>query len=83
MYLTHRSALIRNLAVALLNGLVTLTLLLIAPIGLAGVISTTLAVTLASLINATLSDTIVRYLQPSRNPNLNPIEPDSTRRLEP
>lgn len=83
MYLTHRSALIRNLAVALLNGLITLTLLLIAPIGLAGVISTTLAITLASLVNATLSDTIVRYLQPSRNPNLAPIDRDITRRLEP
>jgi hypothetical protein len=83
MYLTHRSALIRNLAVALLNGLVTLTLLLIAPIGLAGVLSTTLAVTLASLINATLGDTSVRYLQPSRNPNLSPINRDIPRRLEP
>lgn len=83
MYLTHRSALIRNLSVALLNGLITLTLLLIAPMGLAGVISTTIAVTLASLVNATLSDTIVRYLQPSRPRPNTPIAPQHQHHLEP
>jgi hypothetical protein len=67
MYLTTRSAIIRNIAVALLNGLVTLGILLIAPMGLAGVISNTILVTLGSLINATLSDSIVRYLQPNRH----------------
>lgn len=67
MYLTTRSAIIRNIAVALLNGLVTLGILLIAPMGLAGVISNTILVTLGSLINATLGDSIVRYLQPNRH----------------
>ena len=69
MYLSTRSATIRNIAVALLNGLVTLSILLIAPMGLAGVMSNTLLVTLCSLINATLGDSIVRYLQPRRPPH--------------
>lgn len=66
MYLSNRAALVRNLAVASLNGGITLIILLIAPLGLAAVIINTLLVTLASFINATAGDSIVRFLQPSQ-----------------
>ncbi|MBD2292407.1 hypothetical protein H6G06_02650 [Anabaena sphaerica FACHB-251] len=66
MYISHRAALVRNLSVALLNGGITLIILLIAPLGLAAVIINTLLVTLASFINATAGDTIVRFLQPTQ-----------------
>jgi hypothetical protein len=66
MYLSHRAALVRNLAVALLNGGITLIILLIAPLGLAAVIINTLLVTIASFANATAGDTIVRFLQPTQ-----------------
>jgi Tfp pilus assembly protein PilV len=66
MYISSRSALVRNLGVALLNGIVTLIILLIAPLGLAAVIINTLLVTVASFVNATAGDTIVNFLQPSQ-----------------
>jgi len=64
MYITPRAALVRNLAVAVLNGSITLIILLIAPLGLASVIANTLLVTVASYVNATAGDRIIRYLQP-------------------
>ncbi len=62
MYFSHRAALVRNLSVALLNGGITLIILLIAPLGLAAVIINTLLVTIASFANATAGNSIVRFL---------------------
>ncbi|GAB4335137.1 MAG: hypothetical protein OHK0047_24190 [Leptolyngbyaceae cyanobacterium] len=64
MYLTARSAQVRNLAVAAVNGAITLVILLIAPLGLAAVVINTLLVTVATYATATIADRIVRYLQP-------------------
>ena len=61
MYTTLRAANVRNLSIALVNGTVTLIILLIAPLGLAAVITNTFLVTAA-----TAADKITRYLQPSR-----------------
>ncbi len=66
MYISNRAALVRNLAVAFLNGTITLIILLIAPLGLAAVIINTILVTIASFVNATAGDRIVRFLQPSQ-----------------
>lgn len=41
MYISTRAAVVRNLATAITNGAITLTLLLIAPLGLAAVIGNT------------------------------------------
>ncbi|QIZ71671.1 CRISPR-associated protein Csx18 [Oxynema aestuarii] len=68
MYLTYRSALVRNISVAALNGLITLVILLIAPLGLAAVIGNTFLITLASFFTGTFADVVVRYLQPSHPP---------------
>ncbi|KGF72815.1 hypothetical protein DO97_03490 [Neosynechococcus sphagnicola sy1] len=64
MYITPRTAQVRNLAVSAINGIVTLVILLIAPLGLAAVIINTVLVTLATYATATASDRILlRYLQ--------------------
>ncbi|MDF5706668.1 MAG: CRISPR-associated protein Csx18 [Nostoc sp. S4] len=66
MYISPRAALIRNFGVALLNGAITLIILLIAPLGLAAVIINTILVTVASFVNATAGDAVVKFLQPSQ-----------------
>ncbi|BAZ87409.1 CRISPR-associated protein Csx18 [Dolichospermum compactum] len=66
MYISNRAALVRNLAVAFLNGTITLIILLIAPLGLAAVIINTILVTIATFTNATAGDSVVRFLQPSQ-----------------
>lgn len=70
MYIPHHAAVVRNLAVALLNGAITLIILLIAPLGLAAVIINTLLVTLVSFINAAAVDRIVLFLQPTQIKNM-------------
>ncbi|MEH1852411.1 MAG: CRISPR-associated protein Csx18 [Nostoc sp.] len=64
--MSSRAALVRNLGVALLNGAITLIILLIAPLGLAAVIINTILVTVASFVNATAGDAVVKFLQPSQ-----------------
>ncbi|MEI3650478.1 MAG: CRISPR-associated protein Csx18 [Dolichospermum lemmermannii FEM_B0920] len=66
MYISNRAALVRNLAVAFLNGTITLIILLIAPLGLAAVIINTILVIIATFANATAGDSVVRFLQPSQ-----------------
>ncbi|WP_341731072.1 CRISPR-associated protein Csx18 [Microcoleus sp. EPA2] len=66
MYITSRASTIRNFSLAAVNGTITLIILLIAPLGLAAVISNTFLVTLATFFASTIADQIVRYLQPSR-----------------
>lgn len=70
MYTTSRAANVRNLSIALVNGTVTLIILLIAPLGLAAVITNTFLVTAATFLTATAADQITRYLQPSRTQSL-------------
>ncbi|BAZ46096.1 hypothetical protein NIES4102_31240 [Chondrocystis sp. NIES-4102] len=62
MYLSTRGASVRNLATAIINGAITLILLLIAPLGLATVISNTFLVTVASFFVGTFADMIVNWL---------------------
>jgi hypothetical protein len=66
MYISSRTALVRNFGVAILNGGITLIILLIAPLGLAAVIINTILVTVASFVNATAGDAVVNFLQPSQ-----------------
>ena len=76
MFLSPRVALVRNLAVALFNGAIALVILLIAPMGLAGVITNTLMITVASFLNATACDRIVLFLQSGQDPlKTNPFSP--------
>jgi hypothetical protein len=56
MLLPKSVRLVRNLAVAFLNGLVTLIILLIAPLGLLAVITNTILVTLSTYFLLSFSD---------------------------
>lgn len=69
MFLTPRIALVRNLAVSLFNGAISLIILLIAPMGLVGVITNTLMITIASFLNASFCDRIVVFLQNTKARN--------------
>ncbi|MEO0804257.1 MAG: CRISPR-associated protein Csx18 [Cyanobacteria bacterium J06642_2] len=64
--ISGRAAFVRNAAVAIGNGSITLILLLIAPMGLAGVISNTLMVTIASFAMGTAADQVVKWLAGGR-----------------
>lgn len=58
-----RTAFVRNLTVASLNGALTLIILLIAPLGLAAVLFNTILVTLASFATAAATDRVITFLQ--------------------
>ena len=78
MYITSRASTIRNFSLAAVNGTITLIILLVAPLGLATVISNTFLVTVATFFASTVADQIVRYLlQPSRAQEI-PNSLDST-----
>lgn len=84
MYITSRASTIRNFSLAAVNGTITLIILLIAPLGLAAVISNTFLVTVATFFASTIADQIVRYLQPSRAkeiPNSLDYTPESSQIL--
>ncbi|MGL5061546.1 MAG: CRISPR-associated protein Csx18 [Microcoleus sp.] len=67
MYLSTRTAGFRNLALSVVNGAITLIVLLIAPLGLAAVIINTLLIAAATFAAGEISDRIIRYLQPGRD----------------
>ncbi|MBV8885487.1 MAG: hypothetical protein JO235_16035 [Chroococcidiopsidaceae cyanobacterium CP_BM_RX_35] len=72
MYLSPRAAQVRNIAVAAVNGAITLIILLIAPLGLAAVIFNTLLVTVASYATAIAADRVVQFLQGEQRAELLP-----------
>jgi hypothetical protein len=62
MFLPKSIVLARNIAVAFLNGLLTLIILLIAPLGLLAVITNTVLVTLSTYILLSFSDGILQRM---------------------
>lgn len=78
MFLSARIAFVRNIAVAGFNGLIALVILLIAPMGLAGVITNTVMIAVASFLNATACDRVVLFLQSAQNSSgsFSPLERD-------
>ncbi|MGB3268014.1 MAG: CRISPR-associated protein Csx18 [Microcoleus sp.] len=65
MHISTRTAGFRNLALSVVNGAITLIVLLIAPLGLAAVIINTLLITAATFVAGEIADRVIRYLQPS------------------
>lgn len=63
MYISPRATLVRNVSVSLINGTVTLIILLIAPLGLMAVIINTVLVALATYIVSVGADRVTAYLQ--------------------
>jgi hypothetical protein len=58
MYISKRSAFIRNCTVSGVNGTITLIILLIAPLGLLAVIVNTALITLSTFIVVSLGDRV-------------------------
>jgi hypothetical protein len=67
MLYSNRSLFFRNSLVSITNGLITLTVLLIAPLGLAAVLTCTAAVTIASFFAGSISDKIFGWLEAGRS----------------
>jgi hypothetical protein len=67
LVITAKGAFIRNLATALVNGTITLILLLIAPLGLAAVIVNTMLVTFSTFMVNSLGDRVVQWLLAAGN----------------
>lgn len=70
MYISRRSATVRNVSVSTVNGGITLVILLIAPLALAAVIMNTLLVTFATFWVSSMADRIVLWLEPEQNAEL-------------
>jgi hypothetical protein len=77
MYSYTRAIVVRNFAIAIVNGAITLIILLIAPLGLMAVISNTFLVTVASFFTATFADGVIRFLQPARPMGEIPLHQDT------
>ena len=70
MYISRRSATVRNFSVSAVNGSITLAILLIAPLGLAAVIINTALVTMTTYIVCGVSDKVILWLEPEQNAEL-------------
>ncbi|KOR34717.1 MULTISPECIES: CRISPR-associated protein Csx18 [Planktothricoides] len=66
MYLSMRGLVIRHISVAFINGAITLMILLIAPLGLAAVITNTVLIMASTLLSSAMVDGIVRFLTPGQ-----------------
>jgi hypothetical protein len=83
MYSSPRAAKVRNVLVSVVNGSITLVILLIAPLGLAAVIVNTLLVTIATYGVTTVADRVMAWLQPTSDAELlssSGVRPGSLRR---
>lgn len=63
MYISLRAALVRNISVSLVNGGITLVILLIAPLGIVAVIINTLLITAATYVTINAVDWVTLYLR--------------------
>ncbi len=70
MYISSRAAQLRNISLAIVNGTITLIILLIAPLGLAAVLINTLLVTFSTYLVSTFADRVIAWLLPSQQAEL-------------
>jgi Tfp pilus assembly protein PilE len=68
MYISPRATLVRNFSVSLFNGIITLVILLIAPLGIVAVIINILLTTIVTYIVTTVRDRVVTFLQRNDQP---------------
>ncbi|WP_017303825.1 CRISPR-associated protein Csx18 [Spirulina subsalsa] len=81
MYISTRAALVRSTVAAAANGAITLALLLIAPLGLAAVITNTVLITLSTLLVCMGGDLVVAWLSGTVPPS--PLPRGSSAPLNP
>jgi len=63
MYISPRTTLVRNVSVSIVNGAITLVILLIAPLGLMAVIINTVLITLTTYIVSVGAERVMAFLQ--------------------
>ncbi len=63
MYISPRTTLVRNVSVSIVNGGITLIILLIAPLGLIAVTINTMTVALTTYIVSVGADRVMAFLQ--------------------
>jgi hypothetical protein len=66
MYISSRAALVRNISVSIVNGTITLIILLIAPLGMTAVIINTILVAVATYLVTIAADRVIKFLQHER-----------------
>lgn len=70
MYISSRAALVRNVSASLVNGAITLIVLLIAPLGIVAVIINTLLVIVATYTVTIAADKVMVFLQRDKQAEL-------------
>ncbi|AFZ61252.1 hypothetical protein H6G54_02925 [Anabaena cylindrica FACHB-243] len=70
MYISRRSATVRNVSVSTINGGITLVILLIAPLGLSAVIINTMLIAVATYLVSSAADRVILWLDPEQNAEL-------------
>jgi hypothetical protein len=83
MYISKKAAFVRNVALAGVNGTITLIVLLIAPLGLFAVITNTLLVTASTFLVSTAMDFVAKWLLPPTHPARKMSYWQSEREIEP
>jgi len=68
MLLSKRVRLIRSIAASLVNGIITLIILLIAPLGLLAVITNTILVLVSTFLVFSLSDVVLIWMFGGQQP---------------
>lgn len=90
VYSPYRLLFTRNLAVAFVNGLVTLVILLIAPLGLAAVMINTILVMLSTVTVGVCGDLVIRWLLqgaaqpifPTGMSSVSVVNPETVKKIE-
>ena len=70
MYVSSNAALVRNVSASVVNGGITLIILLVAPLGLLAVIINTLLVTVATYTTIVAVDRVMLFLQRNQQAEL-------------
>ena len=70
MYISSNAALVRNVSASVVNGGITLIILLVAPLGLLAVIVNTLLVTVATYTTIVAVDRVMLFLQRNQQAEL-------------
>lgn len=63
MFISPRAALVRNISVSVVNGTITLMILLIAPLGILAVLINTLLITIVTYTAIATADRVMMFLQ--------------------
>ena len=70
MYISSNAALVRNVSASVVNGGITLIILLVAPLGLLAVIINTLLVTVATYTTIVAADRVMLFLDRNQQAEL-------------